>query len=119
MARKPDLVDLTRRFAAIPKEVKARIKPAIDQGGAELVSRMKYLAPSDDGKLRESIAASQGPVELSVTVSADGENALYQEYGTANMHRNSFFWPSVNTLKKRVKGRIDRAISKAVKDAWK
>ena len=44
--------------------------------------------------------------------------AMAMEYGTANMHRNSFFWPSVNTLKKRVKGRIDRAISKTVKDAW-
>lgn len=115
---KSDLADLTKRLAAIPKEVKARIKPAIDTGGAELVARMKHLAPSDDGKLRDSIAVTQGPVELSVTVSAGGENALYQEYGTAHMHRNSFFWPSVNTLKKRVKGRIDRAISKAVKDAW-
>lgn len=119
MARKPDLADLTRRFAAIPKEVRAKIKPAIEQGGAELVARMKYLAPADDGQLRETIAASPGPVELSVTVSAGGENALYQEYGTANMHRNSFFWPSVNTLKKRVKGRIDRAISKAVREGWK
>ena len=115
MARNPDLADLTRRFAAIPSEVKASIKPAVAKGGEELVARMKHLAPADDGKLRDSIAATPGPVELSVTVSAGGaattvqtaqgpfDVALAQEFGTVAMQRNSFFWPSVNTLKKRVR----------------
>ena len=130
VSRNPDLVDLTRRFKAIPQKVKAQVAPAVKQGGDELVARMKYLAPSDDGELVNSIVATNGPVELSVTVSAGGEAttvdtpsgpfdvALAQEFGTKDMDRSSFFYPSINSLKKRVRGRIDRAISKAVKGAW-
>lgn len=127
-SRNKDLTDLTRRFAAIPKAIKQKVQPAVDQGGAELVARMKFLAPSEDGDLVNSIEATTGPVELSVNVSAGGDQttgsdgfdvAVGQEFGTTDMERNSFFWPSVNTLKKRVRGRIDRAISKAVKEAWK
>ena len=129
MAKNPDLAALERRFAAIPKQVRAAVKPAVDKGGDELVARMKYLAPDEDatGKLRDSIEKTPGPVELSVTVSAGGaattdskgdDHALNLEYGTKDMHRHSFFWPSVNTLKKRVRSRIDRAISKAIKEAW-
>ena len=127
MAKSKDLADLTRRFAAVPKEIRRKVQPAVDQGGAEMVARMKYLAPSEDGDLAASIEATQGPVELSVTVSAGGaattgadgfDHALGQEFGTVDMDRNSFFWPSVNSLKKRVRGRIDRAISKAIKEGW-
>jgi HK97 gp10 family phage protein len=130
MAKNKDLVDLTRRFAAIPREVRRKIKPAIEQGGDELVARMKYLAPSEEGDLQASIEVTPGPVDLSVTVSAGGDRttvqtergpfdvALAQEFGTKDMPRNSFFWPSVNTLKKRVRSRIDRAINKAVKEGW-
>lgn len=125
-----ELADLTKRFKAIPQKVKQRVAPAVKQGGDELVARMKYLAPSEDGELANSIVATDGPVELSVTISAGGEAttvdtprgpfdvALAQEYGTKDMPRNSFFWPSVNSLKKRVRSRIDRAISKATKEAW-
>lgn len=118
MAKNPDLAALERRFAAIPKQVRAAVKPAVDKGGDELVNRMRYLAPDKTGELRASIRKEPGPVELSVTVVADAPDALYQEFGTAKMHRNSYFWPSVNTLKKRVRGRIDRAIGKAIKEAW-
>jgi HK97 gp10 family phage protein len=114
----PDLANLAKRFAAIPDKVKAAVQPAVEKGGDELVARMKYLAPEKSGELRNSIRKEPGPVELSVTVVADAPDALYQEYGTKDMHRNSFFWPSVNTAKKRVKGRIDRAIGKAVREAF-
>ena len=127
MARNKDLADLTRRLNAIPKRVRAAVQPAIDNGADELVARMKYLAPEGaDGQLKAWIKAERNPtIPLATRVSASdtstsggGDNALYQEYGTVNQDRNSFFWPSVITLKKRVRGRIDRAISKAVKEAW-
>lgn len=34
------------------------------------------------------------------------------------MPASPFFWPSVNTTKKRVRRRIDRAIRKAIEKAW-
>lgn len=114
-----DAEAIAKAFLAIPKAVKARIQPAIDKGADEIVARMQYLAPEKDGELAASIQKKPGPHELSVTIEADNDAALYQEYGTANMDRNSFFWPSVNSLKKRVRRRIDTAIGKAVKEAFK
>jgi HK97 gp10 family phage protein len=129
MARNKDLADLTRRFKAIPDKVRRSVQPAVDQGADEIVARMQFLAPDDEatGALRGSIERTPGPVPLSATVSAGGQattdakgddHALNLEYGTVKMRRHSFFWPSVNSLKKRVRGRVDRAISKAVKEAW-
>src|SRR5690606_10414154 len=115
-----------------PKAARRAIKPALEKGADELVGRMKYLAPVDDGDLQRSI--QKRPLnELAVRVEAGGEAttrpvrqgvsatydyALGQEYGTAEMPANPFFWPAVNTLKRRVRRRVDRAIGKAVKEAW-
>jgi HK97 gp10 family phage protein len=129
MAKNRDLADLQRRFAAIPVKVKEAVKPALEKGADELVSRMQYLAPDEDatGHLRESIRKQPGPVDLSVTVTAGGQlttdakgddHSLNLEFGTVKMHRRSYFWPAVDTLKARVRRRVDRAIGKAVKDAW-
>lgn len=134
MGKDADLI--AKAFAAIPKAVRARVIPAVQQGADEMVTRMKHLAPEDEGDLRQSIRKEAGPDELSVTVTAGGhlttkpvrnsekgnapeyDYALGQEYGTAEMPADPFFWPSVNSTKKRVRRRIDRAIGKAIKDAW-
>ena len=128
MARKRDLDGLIRALNAIPKSVRQAIDPAIEKGADELVARMKYLAPDDPktsgGDLKSNIRKSRGPVPLAVRVSAidpgpDGfDNALAQEYGTVDTPQQPFFWPSVSTLKKKVRRRIDRAISQAVKKEW-
>lgn len=115
---KDDLASVLKAFSAIPKAARKSIRPAIEKGADELVARMQYLAPEADGELKESITKTMTS-DLSATVSTENDAALYQEYGTANMDRNSFFWPSVNTLKKKVRRRVDRAIGKAVKEAWK
>ncbi|UXT96532.1 HK97-gp10 family putative phage morphogenesis protein [Agrobacterium tumefaciens] len=127
---------IKRVLAAVPKAAKAAIQPAIDQGANEMMMRMRYLAPKDDGDLQRSIRVEPGPRELSATVTAGGplttkpvrksekgnapeyDYALGVEYGTEEMTAQPFFWPSVNTTKKRVKRRIDRAIGKAIKEAW-
>lgn len=117
-----DLASLLRAFDAIPKAARKRIEKAIDKGADELVARMKYLAPDDPATAGDDLKSSIRKVknnELSTTVLTDNDAALYQEYGTAKMARNSFFWPSVNTLKKRVRRRVDRAIADAVKDTFK
>jgi len=132
MARNKDLDAILKAFDAIPKESRKAIRKSIDKGADELVGRMKYLAPVDDGDLKQSIR-KQALSELAVRVEAGGEAttrpvregvsatydyALGQEYGTAEMPASPFFWPAVNTLKKRVRRRVDRAIGKAVKDTW-
>ncbi|QIA23097.1 HK97-gp10 family putative phage morphogenesis protein [Mesorhizobium sp. AA22] len=121
MAR-DDLASLLKAFDVIPKAARKGISKAIDKGADELVARMQYLAPDDPKTAADDLKSSIHAVknnELSTTVTTDNDHALYQEFGTADMDRNSFFWPAVNTLKKRVRGRVDRAINTAIKDTFK
>jgi HK97 gp10 family phage protein len=128
MARKRDVQALMDALNSIPQHVRDNIQPSIDQGADEMVARMKHLAPDDPNTtgsdLKSSIKKVPGKVPLAVRVQAidigpDGfDNALAQEYGTKDMPASSFFWPSVTTLKKRVRRRIDRAISKSISEAW-
>ncbi len=130
MPSNKDADEIAALFRSIPAAVKRAIQPALEQGADELVDRMRYLAPDEDGTgtLRASIEKEDGPRELSIRVAAGGtattdakgdDYALNQEYGTAKMERNSFFWPSVNSAGKRVRRRVDRAIGKAIKDHYK
>ena len=127
---------LAELLASIPASVKVAANAALDQGANEMVVRAKLLAPVDDGTLQMSIKKEDGPRELSVSVVAGGEattrpvrnsekgNApefdysLAIEYGTEEAPAQPFFWPAVNSTKKRVRRRVDRAISKAIKAAW-
>lgn len=133
MGVKDDGKALAALFASIPAAVKRAVEPAIDQGATEMLVRMKLLAPVDDGNLQMSIRKEDGPHELSVSVAAGGERttrpvrdgisatydySLGTEYGTAEEAAQPFFWPAVNSTKKRVRRRIDRAVSKAIKEKW-
>jgi HK97 gp10 family phage protein len=120
-----DLASVLAAFDAIPKEARKAIRPAIDKGADELLARMQYLAPDDTGDLKRSIKKTELN-ELAVRVGSDDPAGLYNEYGvlhsgdtSRSANQQPWFWPSVNTLKKRVRSRVDRAISKAVKEAWK
>lgn len=128
MARKRDLDDILKALDAIPQQVRRAVDPAIDKGADELVKRMRHLAPDDPrtagNDLKSKIKWKRTGVPMAARVEAIDENekgednALFQEYGTADMPAQPYFWPSVNTLKKRVRSRVDRAISKACKEAW-
>lgn len=126
MARSKDVQALMDALNSIPDHVRAKIRPSIDQGADEMVARMKHLAPDDPATngsdLKASIKKVAGKVPLAVRVEAsvpgEFDHALANEYGTAKMAAQPFFWPSVNTLKKRVRRRIDRAISKSISEAW-
>lgn len=128
-----DAARIARVLRSIPKAVKPKVKAAVDQGANEMANRMRYLAPEDDGDLKNSIRVEAGPNELSATVTAGGptttrpvragqsaefDYALGQEFGTAETQAQPFFWPSVNSTKKRVRRRIDRAIGKAIKEEF-
>lgn len=132
MARNKDLAAVLRAFDAIPKAARKPIAAALDKGADEMTARMRYLVPEDEGDLKRSIRKTRIG-DVAVRIEAGGEAttrpvregasveydyALGQEYGTAEMAAQPFFWPSVNTLKKRVRRRVDRAIGKAVSDTW-
>lgn len=123
--------EIIKAILAIPKSVRDAVDPAVEKGAQEIVARMRYLAPGDTddtGALKSSITYHQGPRPLSRTIEAGGptttdakgfDHAVGQEFGTVHHGQSRFFWNSVNTSKKRVRNRIDRAINKAIREAYK
>ncbi|MFC3326205.1 HK97-gp10 family putative phage morphogenesis protein [Mesorhizobium cantuariense] len=131
MAINNGLADLQRRLAAIPKAIKAGVQPALDQGANELVTAQRAVAPRDSGKLKASIKWSVTG-DLSRQVTAGGETttrparsgqgeydyALGAEFGTRQSPAQPYFWPGYRLVRKRIRSRIKRAISKSVKASY-
>jgi HK97 gp10 family phage protein len=118
MARTEGLERLKLKIARLPVEAHARMKEALDQSADELVAMQKRLAPRDEGDLINSIEKAPGRHELAVIVRAGGKaapHAKWVEYGTSKMAARPFFWPSWRALRKRIKGKMSRAATKAAK----
>lgn len=120
----------------LPDAVKAEVQTALDKSGEEMVQMARALAPVDDGDLRDSIKSTSAgnltPLyggggqtkvdELQVRVTAGSGKVRYSalvEHGTKKMPAQPFFWPSYRSLRKRFRGRITRALNKALKAAAK
>jgi len=127
---------LAKRLAAIPPAVKAAVQPALIKSGDELVARMQALAPVRSGALKASIEAtypgqatpaysqpggSRVAKENEVLVTAGNAEVRYPhlvEYGTSHSPAKPFFWPAYRLTKQRIKNRLKRAVSKAVRENW-
>jgi HK97 gp10 family phage protein len=109
---------LKKRFARLPAKMKAEVKVAIETGADELVAMQKRLVPVDQGDLQDSIRKEPGRHEMSVSVKAGSNRAFYarfQEFGTVDHPPQPFFFPPYRALRRRIRSRIGRAVSKAVK----
>jgi len=135
MANNGGLVSFQRRMAAIPRAVRAAVKPALIQGGTEIAKTMEALAPTDKGALKGSIDVT-GPGGTTPPYSQPGgskvvpENAAaitvgntdvryphLQEYGTTRSAAQPFFWPGFRLARKKATARIKRVIGKAIREA--
>ncbi|MEZ0169927.1 HK97-gp10 family putative phage morphogenesis protein [Microvirga sp. TS319] len=92
---------LLQKLAALPQRARAAIKPAVEQGAAEIIAMQKSLVPKETGALERSIQAVRGDVnrrvglstgdvkgdpDLTVAIVAGDETAYYArwvEFGTA------------------------------------
>lgn len=110
--------EIIKALLAIPKAVRDAVDPAVEKGANEIADRARYLAPVHEGKLRASIEVRKPARPLSRRVIVHDEAGMFNEYGTVEQEQQRFFWPSVNTTKKRVRNRVDRAINRAIKKAF-
>lgn len=126
---------LKKRLNAIPQHVRRAVQPALIVSGNELVQRMRALAPEDTGALKQSLTAtppggttppysqpggSQVAGENEVLVTAGNQDVRYPhlvEYGTAHAPAQAYFWPAYRLSKKRIAGRVKRAMRKAIREA--
>lgn len=139
------LKELQRKLDRLPVVAKSRIREAMEKGANEIVSMMRSLVPTASGDLRDSIAWTYGRApkgaltlvkvqsvggDLTITIYAAAYYARFVEFGTAShtaggkfagaiipaIAAHPFFFVSYRANRKRVKGRITRAINKAAKE---
>lgn len=115
MTKVEGLERLKKRFAKLPQKMRVEVRAAIDKSADELIAFQKRLVPVETGELRDSIEKRDGRHELSVEVFSDDFKARWVEFGTVKMTARPFFYPAYRTLRRRIKGRISRAVKKAVK----
>lgn len=130
---------LRRKLQKMPERIEEQIRLVMEKSANEIVAMAKSLVPVDSGALRDSIGwtwgdAPKGAItiakgkkgDLAITIyagtrdkglgAADAFYARWVEFGTQKMTAQPYFYPSYRTNKKRVRGRITRAINKAVKE---
>lgn len=121
---------LKRKLLALPRVVKEETRKAMEQGGAEMVSLARNLAPQDEGDLRNSIESTYYEDRHRVLITAggpatekpvkDGLDASYNYVGAIELGRQGqpaqpFFYPAWRATKKKARSRLARAITKASK----
>lgn len=130
MAKNYSVEGLRRRAKDLVRAIKAADSQAVAQNAKEWVAASRATAPQDpkDGTpLHDSIrhyeTATGGQVvraggETTMKDSPAGpyDYALGQEFGTADMPANPFFWPVYRLLKRRFSSRRSRALNKVLKD---
>lgn len=114
-----------RLFANLRNTVPAidsELRGELADGGDELVEKAKSFAPEDSGDLRDSIRwewtksttlfASKSPA---IRFLAGSKKAFYARWVEFNHPRQPFFFPAYRLLRRRIKGRMSRALTRAIK----
>lgn len=127
---------MNRRFAAVLRNVKEVVQPALVKSAEEIAATQRQLAPVDTGALKESITVtppgqttppysqpggSRVAKDNEVLITAGDVAARYVhivEHGTATAPARSFFWPGFRLRRVRAQSRIKRAIRAAVRKGW-
>jgi HK97 gp10 family phage protein len=122
---------------AFTDRIKAAARAALEESAIEVVATMKRFAPVaavDGGTLRDSIGWTWGkppkgsfkvgevradPNGTAISIYAGNKDAFYarwQEFGTSKAPPHPFFYPSWRLHRKKVKGRLTRAVNKAIRE---
>lgn len=134
MASVQGLQELKTRIAALKFETKVQLGEAVEKSAIELRDAIKAAAPvasaldPHPGALKASVHIVDGQTPLMKQVVADAVDEKGQEYGghVEHGHRTEagthvgaqpFFFPAYRLVRKRVRGRIVRAVNAAAKTA--
>lgn len=124
-----------RVLRRIPEAAKIELREALSRAAELITNTQRAYAPVDDGALQGSIRhepVSEQEGKIAVAIKAGGaattrrvrngqsityDYALAQEFGTQDQPAQPFFFPAYRVTKKRVKGRVTRAVKKAAQRA--
>lgn len=122
---------LFQQLKATVPEIDKNLRKALAEGGDEMVDKAQRLAPNDTGELDLSIEwywskktqetdAKSPAIVISAGSTDTSDKAFYArwvEFGTVFMRRRPFFFPAYRLLRRKIRGRMTRAITKALKNA--
>lgn len=112
LARKDQLI---KKLKAMPAEVQAPVVKATQKSADEVLSLAQRLVPADQGDLRNSGRVETEDLGLTAAVVFDKHYASFVEFGTRFQSPQPFLIPAYRALRKRVRGRMSRAVKKAVR----
>lgn len=112
-------------------ELEKELTSALEQNGNEMVAKARSFVPRDEGHLDRSIEwqytqntiAGEGSRSPAIVVMAGDEkggladHARHVEFGTSDTMRQPFFYPAYRLLRRKMKGRLTRSMTKAMKKA--
>jgi hypothetical protein len=129
MAKVTGREKLKRKLAALPPRVRDQMRRDIQVSAEELVGLQRRLAPVVTGHLRDSLKwkwhrgeDEAAGSEIAAKVFSDDFKARFVEFGTAahgehpGTASRPFFFPAYRALRKKIKSRIARGTSKALKE---
>lgn len=110
--------------------IDAELRKALSDSGEEMVAKASQLVPVDEGDLRKSIkwswtrntqASSQRSPAIVVEAGGESSDPAYYgrfvEFGTPDTPKQPFFFPAFRLLRKKIRSRLTRAVTKAIKKA--
>ncbi|MDB5574983.1 MAG: Phage protein gp10 family [Bradyrhizobium sp.] len=130
MPKNFDCSEFKARLAKLPDAIRRADSAALAQNAAEWVGLAKTFVPEDKGKLAASIThhatdtggqivqaggeTTSRPIRKGAPVTIDYSDE--QEFGNKEQQAHPFFWTAYRTLKRKMKARRSRAMSKALKE---
>jgi hypothetical protein len=115
----------TRRIAKIPKATREALRATLHEQANRVSTLAKALAPVDEGDLKDSVRVEVGRHDLAVDVLAGGEKTTKPvregvttpafDYALEAEKASPFFYPAYRALKKSIRSKINRAVTKAAK----
>lgn len=128
MAKIENREKLRRKLAALSPKVAQQMRADVEKSAEELVGLQRRLAPFRTGELRshikwkwESVGEEVAGTEIAARVFNDDPKAAWVEFGTKASeghhatHARPSFWPAYRALRKTIKSRLARGVSKAIK----
>lgn len=121
-----------RVLAALPKPARAAVHDELWKSASDVAEAMRSAASSGPtGNLKKSVRVERGRHELSVVIRAGGplttkpvrsgktgsyDYSLANEFGTAEVGEQPFFWNTYNAKKKGAKNRVRKRARAAIAD---
>ncbi|MBL4767651.1 MAG: hypothetical protein JKY94_08045 [Rhodobacteraceae bacterium] len=136
------LAELNRRWSAIPDAVRQEVRKEMERTATELVAEMNSFkplaeitiswtwgdAPKGSLVIGKSPKGSYGAMRITIYASGTDFDPKWFEFGTDDRFHESgkfvgritaspFFFPIWRVRRRLVRGRISRAVSRAIKNA--